>query len=358
MKLRTLPRMLLLVAALLAPALAAPTAAPLRAQTPGAGPQADSATRAVEAAANRSLTGSPQGEAGHGGPGAPTQQGSSGGGDIIMPHITDAPHLEVPWPNSHLAKEVHLPQWGAIGHLGPFAIDLSPTKHVVMLLLAATLCAITLIMTASAHKRHTHAIGRPKGFAAGLEGVVLYVRNEVILANVGPHGNAFVPYLLTLFFFILFANMLGLIPYGATATGNIAVTAMLAIISFLVIEIAGMRALGKGYWSTIFYWPHDMKNGPMKVFLFLILTPVELLGKFTKPFALAIRLFANMTAGHVIVLAFIGMIFTFKSWVIAPAPLLMALAIMLLEVFVALLQAYIFTLLTSVFIGQMRVAHH
>ena len=101
-----------------------------------------------------------------------------------------------------------------------------------------------------------------------------------------------------------------------------------------------------------------MKNGPMKVFLFLILTPVELLGKFTKPFALAIRLFANMTAGHVIVLAFIGMIFTFKSWLIAPAPLLMALAIMLLEVFVALLQAYIFTLLTSVFIGQMRVAHH
>jgi F-type H+-transporting ATPase subunit a len=352
MKLRTL---LLLGAALLAPAVA-PVAAPLPAQTRGA--QVDSATRAVEGMVNRSLTGSPQGEAGRGGAGAATQAESSGGGDIIMPHITDAPHLEVPWPNSHLAKEVHLPQWGAIGHLGPFAIDLSPTKHVVMLLLAATLCAVTLIATANAHKRHTHAVGRPRGFAAGLEGVVLYVRNEVILANVGPHGNGFVPYLLTLFFFILFANMLGLIPYGSTATGNIAVTATLAVISFIVIEIAGMRALGKGYWSTIFYWPHDMPNGPMKVFLFLILTPVELLGKFTKPFALAIRLFANMTAGHVIVLAFIGMIFTFQSWAVTPLPLLMALAIMLLEVFVALLQAYIFTLLTSVFIGQLRVAHH
>ncbi|HEY0778882.1 MAG TPA: F0F1 ATP synthase subunit A, partial [Gemmatirosa sp.] len=176
--------------------------------------------------------------------------------------------------------------------------------------------------------------------------------------NVGPHGEAFAPFLLTMFFFLVFANMLGLLPYGATATGNIAVTATLAVISFLVIEIAGMRALGAGYINTILYWPSDMKNGPMKVFLALILSPVELLGKFTKPFALAIRLFANMTAGHVVVLAFIGMIFTFGSYLVAIGPVLMALAIMLLEVFVALVQAYIFTLLVSVFIGQMREAHH
>ncbi len=277
--------------------------------------------------------------------------------DIIMPHITDSRHMEVPCFNSHFACAIELPQWAPL-HIGPVTLDLSPTKHVVMLLIAATLCAATLITAAVAHRRHHHAVGRPKGFAAGIESVVLYVRNEVVLKNVGPHGEGYAPFLLTMFFFILFANVLGLIPYGATATGNISVTATLAVMSFIMIEIAGARSLGKGYWGTIFYWPHDMPFGAMKIVLFLILTPVELLGKFTKPFALAIRLFANMTAGHVIVLAFIGIIFTFGSWAIAPAPFAMALAIMLLEVLVALIQAYIFTLLTSVFIGQIREAHH
>jgi F-type H+-transporting ATPase subunit a len=277
--------------------------------------------------------------------------------DIIMPHITDSRHMEVPCFNSHFACAIELPQWAPL-HIGPVTLDLSPTKHVVMLPIAATLCAATLITAAAAHRRHHHAVGRPKGFAAGIESVVLYVRNEVVLKNVGPHGEGYAPFLLTMFFFILFANVLGLIPYGATATGNISVTATLAVMSFIMIEIAGARTLGKGYWGTIFYWPHDMPFGAMKIVLFLILTPVELLGKFTKPFALAIRLFANMTAGHVIVLAFIGIIFTFGSWAIAPAPFAMALAIMLLEVLVALIQAYIFTLLTSVFIGQIREAHH
>jgi F-type H+-transporting ATPase subunit a len=277
--------------------------------------------------------------------------------DIIMPHITDSHHIEIPWPNAAWGREIELPRWEPL-HIGGVAVDLSPTKHVVMLLLAATFCAALLIGVARAHRRHTHEVGRPKGFAAGLEAVVLYVRNEVILNNVGHHGQGFVPYLLTLFFFILFANMLGLIPYLSTPTGNISVTATLAVISFLTIEIAGMRALGKGYLGTIFYWPSDMPFGAMKIVLFLILTPVELLGKFTKPFALAIRLFANMTAGHVIVLAFIGIIFTFGSVWIAPAPFAMALGIMLLEVLVALIQAYLFTLLTSVFIGQIREAHH
>jgi F-type H+-transporting ATPase subunit a len=356
MKLRTL---VLVGAALVAP-LATP-AAPLGAQQAhGAPPAAADSTAnrgaaAVNAEINRSLTGSPQGA--HGGAASPEQHGTGGGGDIIMPHITDSRHLEIPWPSSHLAREVTLPRWAPL-HLGALTVDLSPTKHVVMLLLAAVLCAATLITAAAAHRRHHHAVGRPRGFAAGIESVVLFVRNEVILKNVGPHGEGFAPFLLTLFFFILFANVLGLIPYGSTATGNIAVTATLALISFVVIEIAGMRALGSGYVGTIVYWPSDMKFGLMKIFLALILTPVELLGKFTKPFALAIRLFANMTAGHVIVLAFIGMIFTFQSWLVAPAPLLMALAIMLLEVFVALLQAYIFTLLVSTFIGQLREAHH
>ena len=282
---------------------------------------------------------------------------AAGGGDIIMPHITDSHHMEIPWFNSHFAKVVELPRWEPL-HLGPLTLDLSPTKHVVMLLLAATICCLVLITAARSHRRTSTAGGAPRGVANGIEAMVLYLRNEIILPNVGHHGNGYVPYLLTLFFFILFANVLGLIPYGATATGNIAVTAALAIISFIVVEIAGMRTLGSGYIKTIVYWPHDDMPVFMKAGLTLILTPVEIIGKFTKPFALAIRLFANMTAGHVIVLAFIGMIFTFGSWAVAPLPFIMAVAIMLLEVLVSFIQAFIFTLLTSVFIGQIRAGAH
>jgi F-type H+-transporting ATPase subunit a len=143
------------------------------------------------------------------------------------------------------------------------------------------------------------------------------------------------------------------VPYGSTATGNISVTATLAIIAFFVIEIAGMRALGKNYISTIVYWPHDMPL-PGKMAMTLIMTPVEILGKFTKPFALCIRLFANMTAGHVMVLALLSIVFTFGSILIGLAPVAMAVGIMALEIFVALLQAYVFTLLVSSFIGQIR----
>jgi F-type H+-transporting ATPase subunit a len=162
---------------------------------------------------------------------------------------------------------------------------------------------------------------------------------------------------MTLFFFILFANLLGLIPYGSTATGNISVTATLAITTFFVIEIAGMRALGRNYWRTIIYWPPDQSLA-IKLPMTVIMTPIEIIGKFTKPFALAIRLFANMTAGHVVLLALISLIFTFGSyWIVLP-PLLMGVAISMLELFVALLQAYIFTLLSSVFIGLIRENAH
>ena len=117
-----------------------------------------------------------------------------------------------------------------------------------------------------------------------------------------------------------------------------------------------MISLGKHYFSTIFYWNKDLAL-PMRIIMFLILSPVEFVGKLTKPIALAIRLFANMTAGHIVVLAFIGMIFTFKG-IASGLPFLMAVAIMLLEIFIAFLQAFIFTMLSSVFIGQIREAHH
>jgi F-type H+-transporting ATPase subunit a len=236
-------------------------------------------------------------------------------------------------------------------------LDLSPTKHVVMLLVAATLCLITLLLAARAHKRQHLSRGQPKGFANGIEALVLYIRQEVVLPNVGHHGEKYAPFILSLFFFILFANLLGLIPYGSTATGNISVTGTLAIITFIMVELAGIRTLGRGYIKTIVYWPSDQPLA-MKVMLTPLMTPIELIGKFTKPFALAIRLFANMTAGHIVVLALIGLIFTFGSYAIAPLPLLMALAIMVLEVFIAFLQAYVFALLASVFIGLIREGAH
>jgi F-type H+-transporting ATPase subunit a len=276
--------------------------------------------------------------------------------DFITPHITDSHALDYPCLKPGFICELELPRWDPI-HIGRFAVDMSPTKHVVMLLIAATLCLITLLLAARAHKRQHAEHGQSKGFANGIEALVLYIRQEVVIPNVGHHGEGYAPFLLSLFFFILFANLLGLIPYGATATGNIAVTGMLAIITFVVVEIAGMRALGTGYIKTIVYWPSDQPI-VMKVLLTPLMTPIELMSKITKPFALAIRLFANMTAGHIVVLALVGLIFTFGSWALAPLPLVMALAIMVLEVFIAFLQAYVFTLLASVFIGLIRESAH
>ena len=278
--------------------------------------------------------------------------------DIITPHITDAHEIEIPWPTwPTMHKVVHLPRVATFMLPGTrIEVDMSPTKHVVWMLIAAlTICGL-LIFAANATNRQTRTVGHAKGFAGGIEAMVLYIRNEVIIPNVGHHGNGFVPFLLTLFFFILFCNLWGIFPWGSTATGNIAVTATLALMTFFVVEAAGIRAQGIGYLGTIFYWNKDL-NIVLRVMLFLILSPIELLGKFTKPFALTIRLFANMTAGHIVVLALIGMIFSFKS-IASGAPFLMAVAINMLELFVAFLQAFIFTLLSSVFIGQIREAHH
>jgi F-type H+-transporting ATPase subunit a len=296
-------------------------------------------------------------ETGHG----PVAQGGDaveGGGpvDIITPHITDSHVMDVPcWNHGTLMCEYELPTWKPV-MIGGYALDLSPTKHVVMLLFAAFLCCLVLITAARAHARHSHAIGRPKGFAAGIESMVLYIRQEVAVPNLGHHGEKYAPFILTLFFFIMFANILGLIPYGSTATGNISVTATLAIVTFIVVEIAGMRALGAGYLNTVFYWNKDLPLY-MRIPLFLIMTPIEIIGKFTKPFALTIRLFANMTAGHIVVLALIGLIFLFHN-PFSAAPFFMAVLIMVLELFVALLQAFIFSLLAAVFIGQIRESAH
>lgn len=280
-----------------------------------------------------------------------------GPADIIMPHITDSKTIEFPCFKGagEWACEATFPTWNVT--IGSHTYDLGLTKHIFFMLLAAVLVALMLILAARSHERSTRARGRPKGFAAGLEGVMLYLRNEIFIPVLGGHGGAkYIPFCLTLFFFILFCNLFGLIPYGSTPTGNVAVTGTLAAVTFVMIEIAGMRTLGKGYIGTIIYWPHDLPlaiKGPLT----LIMTPVEIVGKFTKPFALTIRLFANMIAGHVVILALIGLIFLF-GWFVAPLAVAMALGIMLLEILVAFIQAFIFALLAAVFIGQIRAAHH
>lgn len=276
--------------------------------------------------------------------------------DFITPHITDSHHLEIPSFSAPYSREIELPRWEPI-HIGQYAIDISPTKHVVFMAIAALLAMILLVGAAQSSKAGHKMIGRPKGFAAAIEALALNLRNEVILPNVGEHGEKFVPFTLTLFFFILFCNLLGLIPYGSTPTGNISVTLMLALVTFLVVEITGILTLKGGYLGTLFYWNKDLPMG-VRIPMLFIMSPIEILGKLIKPGALAIRLFANMTAGHIVLLAIIGLIFTFGSWAIAGAPVLMAVAISVLELFVAFLQAFIFTLLASVFIGQMRVSHH
>jgi F-type H+-transporting ATPase subunit a len=202
----------------------------------------------------------------------------------------------------------------------------------------------------------------PSGLANAMEALVIYFRDEVVRRNIGHGADAYTGYILTLFFFILFMNLLGLMPFGATATGNFMVTGALALMTFVVVEISGMRTLGfKGYMRTIFYAPPGLP--PIgQAALLVILTPVEFLGKLTKPFALMIRLFANMMAGHTLVLSLLGFIFLFAGigaakWLVAGGSVLIVIAIMALEVFVAFLQAYIFAMLSAVFIGLIRHAH-
>lgn len=270
-----------------------------------------------------------------------------GEGIDFMHHILDSREIELP------GTTLHLPAAGS-WMVGP--IDMTPTKHVVFLGLAALLTLLVLLPAAAMAGRAREGRTRGRRHNA-VEAVVLYIRDQVVMPNIGHGGEKFAPFVITLFFFILFANLLGLVPWGSTATANISVTAALALMAFIVVEVGGMVALGpRGYLGTIFFVPKGMN--PVAAWTMAIaLSPVEIMGKFTKPIALAIRLMANMTAGHIVLLAIISLIFVFGSFVVAVAPVLMAVAITFLEIFVSLLQAYIFAMLTSVFIGLMRHAH-
>lgn len=268
-------------------------------------------------------------------------------GKAIFEHTSDSYVIE--WP---FGLETHLPTDWVI-----FGVNVSPTKHVVFMGIAAALVFLTIWYGGRQVARRHREGKAPSGFGAAVEAIVLFVRNDVAIANIGHDGAKFAPYILTLFFFILYCNLLGLLPWGAAPTGNLAVTGALALTSFLTVEISGFRALGpKGYLKTIVFVPPGM-TGIGAVAMALIMTPIEIIGKIVKPFALTLRLFANMTAGHFVILALLGLIFIFGSWLVAAGSVLFVTFMMFLELLVAFLQAYIFALLTSVFIGLMRHEH-
>ncbi|HEX6368638.1 MAG TPA: F0F1 ATP synthase subunit A [Longimicrobium sp.] len=283
-------------------------------------------------------------QAGHGEAAAAEGHGES---IDFMHHIQDSREWELP------GTVFHFP---AAGSWMVGGIDMTPTKHVLFLGIAGLLTLLTLLGGAGMASRAQ--AGRTTGKRHNLiEAMVLFVRNEVVMPNIGHGGEKFAPFVITLFFFILFSNLLGLIPYGSTPTASFSVTAALAVMTFFVVELGGLIAMGpKHYWHTIWFVPQGMHPVAGNLMAFALM-PIELAGKIARPFALAVRLMANMTAGHIVLLAVISLIFVFGSWFIVPAPVLMAVAITFLELFVAFLQAFIFAMLSSVFIGLVRHAH-
>ena len=231
--------------------------------------------------------------------------------------------------------------------------DFSLTRNVVQMIIALILLIWIMLSVAGRYKSGQGITSAPKGTQSLLEPVIIFVKDEVAIPNLGKKYQKFLPYLLTVFFFILINNLVGLIPGTANVTGNIAFTFVLAIISFVII----MFNTKGHYWSHIF-------NPPVPIGIKPILIPVEILGIFTKPVALMIRLFANMIAGHIIIICLVSLIFIFGAisttagWGFSPLSIAFTIFIYFIEILVAFLQAYIFTNLTAVFIGQAFEGSH
>ena len=225
-------------------------------------------------------------------------------------------------------------------------LDFSITKSVVGILGVAVLMFFLFVGLAKSY-------GKNGGIASGVgrffEPLVLYVRDEIAIPNIGEKGyKKYMSYLLTIFFFIFFLNILGLTPLGFNVTGNIAITASLALLTYLITTFSA----NKNYWAHIFWMPGVPT--PMK----FILAPIELLGTFIKPFSLMIRLYANILAGHVVLMSIIGLMFIFKSWIGSSLSFGLAFALSILEILVAFLQAYIFTMLSALYFGAGNEEHH
>ncbi len=251
-------------------------------------------------------------------------------------HSADGTHEGYKMEHEHIVAED-----------GAKIYDFSITKNVASLIISFVLLLTIFFSVAKSYKDRSGK--SPKGLQSALEPIIVFIRDEVAKNNIGEkHYRRFVPYLLTLFFFIWINNLLGLIPGGANLTGNIAVTLTLALITFFVVNFNGKGT----YWGHIFAMPGVPK------WLLIIMTPVEIVGVFMKPFSLMVRLFANITAGHIILLSFLSMIFIFESLAVSPAVAIFSTFINLIELLVAALQAYIFTVLTASYIGAAVEEHH
>lgn len=232
--------------------------------------------------------------------------------------------------------------------------DFSLTKNVVQMFLALIVLFLILRSMVKKYKAGQGTTSAPTGMQNAIEPVIMFVRDDIAKPNLHHKAGKYLPYLLTVFFFILINNIFGLIPGAANVTGNIAFTAVLGLISLVVI----LFSTNKHFWGHIFWFP----GVPVPVKILML--PVELLGVFTKPFALIIRLFANMTAGHIIILSFVSLIFIFTEMTktagvaFAPVSIAFAVFIYIIEILVAFIQAYIFTNLTAVFISQAIGDHH
>ncbi len=305
------------------------------------------------------------GEAAHGEPTAHGEAAAHGGAGaekerldvVMMHHVANGETLEFPgFCHGGFAWDCEIDLNSAthslLGFTPSFTVagitfDMTPSRHVVMMWIAAALLVLTLF---AATRRRALV---PHGLYNFFELLVQFVRDEIAVKNIGARDAArYTPFLCTAFFFILFMNLLGLVPWMATATANLAVTMALSLFTFILTQAAGIRTQGlRGYLA------HLTGGVPKSLWpLWAIMVPVELLGLFTKPFALTVRLFANMVAGHFVILALLGLIFAVSVGV-APASVAMAIFMFMLELFVAFVQAYIFTMLSSLFIGS-NLVHH
>jgi len=279
-------------------------------------------------------------------------------GKVIMHHIQDGKVFEIfnPLHPTHPIEIKLTTTWNDISPtLGKYfgwvlsgagyaeePDQLIFTKQTIMMFLASLIIVLLFIFGYRKDKKVQSGIGNL------LEIFVIFIRDEVVYPNMGEkQGRRFLPLILTFFFFIVLLNLMGLVPGSATATASFSVTVGLALITFFTYILFG----NKDFWKHIFATPG------VPLWLLPIMIPVEIIGLITKPFALSVRLLANMNAGHIIILAFLGIIINMKSYGAALGAVPMAIAINMLELFVAFLQAYIFSLLSSIFIGMAVVEH-
>ena len=255
-------------------------------------------------------------------------------GEYIIHHVSNSNEWNI------FGWHLHLPQFEPVNFLG-MTIDFSITQHVVMLWVAS----IFLLLAFGLSFRKRKLV--PTGFAALLEMVVLFIRDDVAIANMGEKdGRKFAPLLCTFFFFVLTCNMMGLIPLFTTPTGNINVTASLAVVTFITGQFFGIKQNG------LFTHVKSLVPSGIPVFLLPLMFVIELIGLLAKHFALIVRLFANMIAGHIVLFAFLGLIIIFKSYWVSPLSIGFGVFINLLEILVSFIQAYVFTLLSALFIGM------